>query len=327
MRSPLLIHCLSFTVSSSFHHSLRFSSSKRRSCGSTPINSHTVKDDDWPFSSTGCLSRSEASNLIDTVILPSKAKGSRLQLSSLGSPSAFNRVISGKDPALYETYGEFPLSSLDLLLDRAAQYVQPSNCPDDRITVIDLGSGCGRLALYMALSRPSWDVIGIEISPALHDEALCAVERAVGTGFLKRNENCLVTVPPPSPPPIADPQYPLAKEPSMKSIPSSFSRLSLLAGSANELSDMLIKADLIFCYSTAFASSGFSEPISAMILGNEWNDLLTKCCCANRNVCLTTDKALDPKLGWRILEQTDVSNPEVFESTCYIQRLEVKSNR
>ena len=35
-----------------------------------------------------------------------------------------------------------------------------------------------------------------------------------------------------------------------------------------------MKSFIIFCYSTAFESSYFSESISALILSNEWNDII-----------------------------------------------------
>jgi hypothetical protein len=74
---------------------------------------------------------------------------------------------------------------------------------------------------------------------------------------------------------------------------------------------------LILCYSTAFESAGFSEESEAMLLGHDWPTLFAD----SDGLCITTEEALDPTAGWRILDRMDVPNPEVFESTGYIQRL------
>jgi Putative methyltransferase len=256
--------------------------------------------------SASCLSRAEAANVLNQNILPSTEKGARIQLG--GQRLHRGVAVAGNDPVLYETYGEFPLGSLDILLDRAEELVVACGESSTTKTVVDLGSGCGRLALYMALSRPSWDVHGIEISPIFHQEAVKAVERAVAQGFVVHS----------------DPSGDADKSPVGSETTLSNSRLSLHLGPAGDFPDLLQSADLIFCYSTAFESSGFSEQSSAMILGREWNELLTTNC-RSSSLTITTDKGLDPVFGWRILDRIDVPNPEVFESTGYIQRLERKS--
>ena len=37
---------------------------------------------------------------------------------------------------------------------------------------------------------------------------------------------------------------------------------------------------------------------------------------------VTTDRALDPRHGWKLLDRHDVPSPVVFESTGYIQTME-----
>jgi hypothetical protein len=189
-----------------------------------------------------------------------------------------DHVIPGQDERLFQTYGEFPLDSLDTLLDRALQHQQEDIDENRPLTVVDLGSGCGRLILYMALTRPTWNVHGIELSSILYREAVEARERAIAGGWLQMT-----------------------------------SSLEFHCGAASQFPDLLRQADLIFCYSTAFESSGFSPQTGTMVLGPEWNELLA----VNRKgIIITTDKSLDSR--WRILERLDVPNPEVFESTGFI---------
>lgn len=242
------------------------------------------------YRSASCLPRAAAAELLDASLLPAVEKGVRLQLCDGPVPG---QVVAGSDPVLFETYGEFPLSSLDTLLDRAEELL-PTSDRDGPLSVVDLGSGCGRLALYLALSRPSWDVHGIEISPALHRAAVEAAERGAAQGCLIGYDGS-----------------------STLGVPRS-SRLTLHHGPAADFSELLQSADIIFCYSTAFESCGFSEQATAMVLGRDWNELLTSNVRLNR-LCITTDKALDPSYGWRILDRIDVPNPEVFESTGFIQ--------
>lgn len=238
---------------------------------------------------------------MDGLVLPATDRGRRIGLGTEAQRLREGVAIASKDPVLFETYGEFPLPSLDLLLDRAEALLE-APASSERRTIVDVGSGCGRLALYMALSRRSWDVYGIEISPVFHNEAIKAVDRAIGQGCLLRMTT----------------DEPGDEKPEGSSCSSS-SRLTLRCGPAQDHPELLQRADLIFCYSTAFESAGFSEESAAMLLGHDWTALLagnTRPEC----LCITTDKALDPAAGWTILDRMDVPNPEVFESTGYIQR-------
>jgi len=267
-----------------------------------------------------------AARMMDGHILPATEKGRRIQLGN-HQLRGDGEAVHGQDPILFETYGEFPLPSLDVLLDRAEELLQLreqeqelrngalSSLPDAlqkdhgsrRRTIVDVGSGCGRLALYMALSRPNWDVYGVEISPVFHQEAVEAVHRAVKQGCLQI---------------ISEEEDDDNSNDTDGSVSTNtattHSRLVLHCGPAQEYTSILQKADIIFCYSTAFESAGFSEESAALLLGNDWNvlfaDTSTDC------LCITTDKALSPNHGWRILDRIDVPNPEVLESTGYIQQ-------
>jgi hypothetical protein len=81
-----------------------------------------------------------------------------------------NEVITCNDPRTEYTYGEFPFDSFDILVDRAVELVlqqqqlaEEGHNDDDKdddnamkrrkITMVDIGSGCGRLVLYAALTR------------------------------------------------------------------------------------------------------------------------------------------------------------------------------
>jgi hypothetical protein len=117
-----------------------------------------------------CMSRTEATQMLNTFVLPTTDKGTRIQLSSSWNRnSQLSTMVetknnthpvpmAGNDPILYDTYGEFPLHSLDILLDRVEELRSSSidsqllQGPPRRTKVVDLGSGCGRLALYMALT-------------------------------------------------------------------------------------------------------------------------------------------------------------------------------
>ena len=226
------------------------------------------------------FSRSDASRLLDESILPSSERGERIGLGTRND----KRIYTGVD--LFETYGEFPLESLDMLLDLAQQ---ESGAPFKN--VLDLGSGCGRLAIYMALTREQWHVQGVEISEVFHNQALKALDHATEYG-------CFQNVP--------------------GSAAAAASSISLHLGPANNFPALLQHADVIFCYSTAFESSHFSEESSALVLAASWSELLSAHCRPGC-VCITTDKVLDPARGWRLLSRLDVPNPEVVGSTGFVQ--------
>ena len=57
------------------------------------------------------------------------------------------------------------------------------------------------------------------------------------------------------------------------------------------------------------------------MLDAEWSQTLGETC-RDGCVAVTTDRALDPRCGWKVCERIDVDNKEVFGSTGYIHVLE-----
>lgn len=242
------------------------------------------------------LDREQGQTLMDTQILPANDYGSRIEVGrdAQGLKAASGVAVSPNDPRMFLTYGEFPLPSLDELLDLALPYVSTAT---QGIRMVDVGSGCGRLALYAALTRgtpqQTWTVHGIEISPVLHHEAVQALSKAMNGGFVQDyqpNNSC----------------------------PSS--AILLHAGPAEDWKEVLQECNLVFAYSTAWPTSGFSQKWGAMIIGQEWSGLLASSC-PNGCVAITTDRALDPQHGWDLVERFDVNNREVMGSTGYVHVL------
>lgn len=207
--------------------------------------------------------------------------------------------IQANDPRLAMTYAEFPLSSLDILLDVACQYLNKNANNQfqngyDQVNMVDIGSGIGRIVFYTAMSRsPSWNVHGIEIAEKLHERALHLAQNGI-------NSNILTSLP---------------------TTEQRQSTLSLHLGPAEKFSNSILrKADIIFAYSTAFSATSFSPDVETIILDREWSQLLSQACHSGC-IAITTDRALDPAYGWKVLERIDVKNPEVLGSTGYIHIL------
>jgi hypothetical protein len=250
------------------------------------------------------LGREQAVQVMNRDILPATEYGKRIQYGRDAQGIKEGQAISNFDPVLAKTYGEFPLKSLDILIDMAVTHLPPTT--GKSVQFVDVGSGCGRLCLYTALTRGEdcvstsntkpWKVHGIEIYDLLHQEAIRARDAAFEKGWLQETEG--------------------------DDDPAAANSLSLHLGPAEDFSDSVLKhADLIFAYSTTWTNSGFSPGISAMILSDDWNRLFSDSC-KSGCVVVTTDRALDPRFGWKMLDRLDVPNPEVFESTGFIQVLE-----
>lgn len=248
------------------------------------------------------LHRDDAQSLVEK-LLPSKQYGDRIGLGRQAQDIHSGVALSADDPRLTKTYAEFPLPSLDILLDAAVLEYSSSDNEDNDISntvrLVDIGSGLGRIVLYTALSRGStdcqWHVSGIEISSVLHDSALRLMEEAMGA----------------------------AGSDTVASINNGHGNsMSLHLGSVQDCaaSTLLSNADIIFAYSTAFSAKNFSPELSALILDEEWSERLGQTCRPGC-VAITTDRALDPNYGWKLLQQVDVENPEVFGSSGYIQVL------
>lgn len=250
---------------------------------------------------TSILSRSQAATAVTETILPQQEYGQRIALGrraqgiSSDNESSSSVLLQANDERLYQTYGEFPLSSLDGLLDLALTRRTNSQPTDGSLTVVDLGSGCGRLVYYLGLSRANWNVHGIELSPLLHQEALNAQQRALAHDLL-----------------MSLPSFVSATSVSPQS------QISFHQGPAEQFGDILQAADIVFAYSTAWECQGFSPETGTMILGEEWNQLLTRYC--SNALVITTDRSLDSNHHhWVIVDSMEVPNPEVLSSIGYLQ--------
>uniref|UniRef100_A0A7S4MCR6 DOT1 domain-containing protein n=1 Tax=Odontella aurita TaxID=265563 RepID=A0A7S4MCR6_9STRA len=243
------------------------------------------------------ISRADAESIVDDLLFPAREHARRLGLGRDAQNLDPGTMVGANDPRMAFTYGEFPLQSCDSLLDIAIRMQkEPSK---GRKKLVDLGSGAGRLVLYLALTRGEYDVHGIEISDILHDAAIEFLERGKDAGIF-------------------------STEPDTVSTPR---KVQFHCGPANSMQDVLANADVIFAYSTVWPTSksedsvdGFSVELGALILGEEWSKMLAEYC---RSGCavVTTDRALDPSYGWELVDRQDVENPEVFGSTGYIHIL------
>ena len=279
------------------------------------------------------LSSESALELLDTHIFPTHQYTERSNFNRhdvLAQSSS--RILAANDPQLQFTYGEFPLTSLDLLLDHAVLYLQqqqqnaqPTNIPPPNYTVLDVGSGCGRPALYMALTRsPLFQrVWGIEASERLHQEGLRALQQAADGEYLvlleeeessdknKGDPTTITTI--------------TNNHPSESSPSSLTTEIHLFQGLAQDYAHLLAQADIIFCYSTAFDSSGVFLPgdIGGMVLADEWNHLFSTNCRPGTLV-ITTDRCLNLSVAaqqWKLIQRLDsVPNPPVLDSTCFLQQ-------
>jgi SAM-dependent methyltransferase len=248
---------------------------------------------------------------MDSTLLPILEYGSRIQSGRDAQGLVTGVAVSPNDPCLSLTYGEFPLSSFDQLLDLALPHVVDvaDTSTSTSIRMVDVGSGFGRLALYAALTRGTpeqpWHVHGIEISPILHHLATLALSRGFQNGVFthyndeRNNTTDIITS-------------------TMTNTTSSILHLHL--GAAEDWTRVLQQCNLVFLYSTVFSTSGFSEEWGAMILDQEWSGLLSQNC-PTGCVVVTTDRALDPNDGWELLDRLDVENREVMGSTGYIHVL------
>jgi hypothetical protein len=256
---------------------------------------HAMNEEPMSFQIRQRLSREDAQLLMEETLLPRSEYGDRLGLGRDAQGLTSTGAILRTDPRLDKTYGEFPLSSMDQLFDLGIGYLEDSK-DREHITMVDIGSGFSRLVLYSGLTRGSnqqiWDIHGIEIADLLHQNALDAAERGVEGGWMQND--------------------PDASPAGRKN-----NRIHLHNGPAGSFPSILGKADLLFAYSTAFSSSHFSPEVGALLLGPEWSQLLGNAC-RQGCIAITTDRALDPAYGWKVVDRLDVDNKEVFGSTGFI---------
>lgn len=245
---------------------------------------------------TTFLPRAEGQAMLDLELMPQKLYSERIGLGRDAQGIGSGMALDPSDPRLSMTYAEFPLSSLDRLMDLGLGYLSsPETEQSKPLVCVDIGSGCGRIALYLALTLGHsdgqlWSVHGIEISDLLHEEAIhylqCAADKDLFTFSRCEKHNSV----------------------------------SLYLGAADKFAGLLGQADCVFAYSTAFSAKSFSPELGALILDPEWSKLLSQSC-RNGCVAITTDRALDPAYGWELVDHLDVENKEVFGSTGYVHVL------
>lgn len=242
------------------------------------------------------FSRPEAQLIVDQQLMPKQEYGERIGWGRDAQGLNNNPgPLNPNDPRLSMTYAEFPLSSLDALVDLGFKFLPQHKNINNNISMLDLGSGCGRLVFYSAMTRGSedqaWDIKGIEIAGLLHQKGLGFVQDGILRNLFS-----------------ADPAA--AKSNS----------LALHLGGANEYVSLLKGADIVFAYSTAFSAKSFSPELGALILDREWSEFLGESCSPGC-VAITTDRALDPAYGWDLVDRMDVENPDVFGTTGFVHVL------
>jgi hypothetical protein len=269
------------------------------------------------------VSRETAQEIIQYQLLPHTEYSERIgwgrDAQGLGgSPDVSGRPLTPQDPRLSRTYAEFPLFSMDVLLDLGLHYMpqekwmkqqqhhhHEDNNDNKKLSMLDVGSGCGRLVFYAAMTRGSeqqpWNVQGIEISSLLHERGLDVLQDGMARGlFFSSSSNPTTT-------PAAI----------TTTTTTSCNSLSLYVGAADQFATLFKDADLVFAYSTAFSAQRFSPELGALIMDPEWSELLGNSC-SKGCIAITTDRALDPDYGWELIDRRDVENPDVFGTTGYI---------
>jgi len=237
------------------------------------------------------LPRDEARNVIHSKLFPAQQFDARMNAGRDAQGLTGGGVVQADDPRLAFTYAEFPLESFDALIDAGLEV--GGREPQKMIRLVDLGSGCARLVLYATLSR-GWDALGIEIGPELHEKAMSVLDRGIHCGYFQAEG-----------------------EQSDRMTAGA----TLLLGDAKMYPDVLGGADIVFAYSTVFpAAEKFNVELGALVLQPEWSQMLAAEC-RGGCIAITTDRALDPKFGWELIQRIDVENPEVLGSTGYIHIL------
>lgn len=219
--SLLMLHnCVSCSCSDA--HSLAFVSSQAWRKVQRPHNTKfklfsSVQPQSYVASATAHtrVDRQNAQQITDTILCPPEEERDRnnagMQAFDTATDQYRGNVIENNDPRTQFMYGEFPFDSFDLLVDRALELMdqtEKSGHPEKRKVMVDLGSGCGRLVLYAALTRCNeatqqweessaeqstiWDFHGVEIASKLHNLAVNSLQRGVVDelfGCLSSNES------------------------------------------------------------------------------------------------------------------------------------------
>ena len=250
-------------------------------------------------SPTKVCSFQEARKIIETDLYPKSELGTRVRLGRDAMGVKPGEALTNHDKRNHYTYGEFPLESFDRLVDCALAHYKEMN-PDgmnagiESLKLVDIGSGCGRIALHCALSRAGFDVHGVEISDLMHGYASSIIKRGVKIGDFRTTADALSD--------------------------SSASQVELHCGAAQGLPNVFQDADIIFAYCSVWPDAGFAIEERAMLMGNEMSTFLSQAC-KKGCVAITTDRLLNKEFGWKYVDQLDVENPETFGSLGYISIL------
>ena len=307
------------------------------------------------------IDRSTAQTIVDQTLCPKNEERDRNTAAmeayqgttTSGSSTGTGTAISNDDPRSEYTYGEFPYESFDLLVDRALDFVNTAadtnNDHDDadgnnqsqsqsKQTLLDLGSGSGRLVFYAALTRGGnqgeFDVHGVEISTQFMKLASNSLQRGVDNGWFVpsdssfeskeddndddgqtttattialHNGNALL---------VDDPYY---------NLPTAVGEDETTTTSTHStIQSLLSKTNILFAYSTVWETNSiqpFNPELGCLILSPKWSSTLAEVC-SNGCVAITTDRALNPQDGWRLVDRMDVENPSVWGSVGYVSVLE-----
>lgn len=213
------------------------------------------------------------------LIYPDAELGYRVELGRRAQGLVPGSVLRPTDPEQDRTYGEFDLHGVASILDIASRGLE------EPVSFCDVGSGMGRLALFVALKFPKWRVRGLEISALLHGEAIVRAQRAENTSLVAHNR--LV-----------------------------FECRDFLA-SPPTLGDV----NCLFLYSTVFPCV-YSPEHPYPILDESWTTSVTAAVqSSRRQVCkvITIDRALDPAAGFHIVNiLPGIPNRETAGSVAYI---------
>lgn len=266
----------------------------------TPTTATTTPTSSRVFSRR--FSRAEAQWIVDQQLMPQQEYSERIGWGRDAQGLNNNPgPLNPNDPRLSMTYAEFPLSSMDALVDLGFTFLPhhkklkgDSNTISKRnpVSMVDIGSGCGRLVFYSAMTRGSedqaWDIQGVEVAKLLHEK---------GLGFVQDGLSRKVF--------------------SVDPTAANSNSLTLHHGAASEYVDLFKQADLVFAYSTAFSATSFSPELGALIMDPEWSEFLGEACSPGC-VAITTDRALDPACGWELVDRREVENPDVFGTTGFV---------
>ena len=102
-------------------------------------------------------------------------------------------VGKGEEAPLDFTYGEFPLALFTKLVDRACALGGLAGADRSSLSMADLGSGTGRLALWAAATSQWKKVSGIEYLPTIAEDAQAKLSLAkLQTGLLQTEDVQLI---------------------------------------------------------------------------------------------------------------------------------------